>query len=250
MLSRIAMAALLWLSPSLAAQPQKEAPTTFKVSSVRLVGVEVSQNVRLQHADAASIAAILQMPRSSNRFDQASGAPAKSSLPVGIRSIIAEVSSNSLWITGTPEAVAAVRKRIDALDVKQRTINMHFKVLRFDFDEAGSWDMRIVSEPTLSTLDEWPATISIQGDDDATTIDVTPHLLPNGSIVLDGALRTGKDHSAFRREMTARKSAILVGVTSSTSAAIRKAAAIGHVPAATGDPFTIFYLQVASVSGS
>ena len=207
----------------------------------------VTEVIPLRFAAAADAAQRLRVPKSPRPPVTPRGVQAELRRPAGISEVIADPRTNSLLIVGTQQAVTALKAKIQRLDVQARQIKIQMKVLRFDFDADGSWDMRVVGAPTIMTLDNIAASLSAQGDADAYSVDVTPHLNPNGTISLTGGLTAGREHTAFRRDLPARTRRILAGVSDAHSVDVRKTAATGRIPPATGEPFTVYYLQIVSV---
>jgi len=250
MRSLIAIVAFFSIASCLpvAAQVEKPDPAprsyTYKVTGITLKGVTVTEVVQLRYMDTASIAQRLR----AQTAHKGSATASVLALPTGINSLVEDPRTNSLIITGAPEAIAEIKKSIEALDVRPRILWLEFSVLRFDFDADGNWDVRTVSRPKISTIDNIPATLSTTGGTDAFTVEITPHLNPDGTIGLTGGLRAAEQLSTFQRKLAPKTRAILTGVTNSGSASIRKTVAAGHIPSERGEPYTVFYLQLISAA--
>ncbi len=243
----LALLVMFGLSPGLLAmQKEDQAAGRPSVPGYWTTPI-VIEVIRLRFAGTSDVASHLGVPKPAKQPDAPAPPQANTTWPVGIQRIFCDDRTNSLVITGTPDAIALLKPKIHALDVPIRSVRIQMNVLRFDFDKDGSWNMRIVSAPTIWTIDNITASFSMQGNADASSVDITPHLNPSGSISLEGEIRAMREHAAFRRELPAKTSMILGGVTDAQSAAIRKAVASGYMPTAMGEPFTIFYLQLVSV---
>jgi len=242
MRAAMALLTLVCLIPCTPTSARGRAPVADQ-KTVSVISSTVTEVVRLRYADAPTTAQRLR----AHQVVKPNGVSAGAGLPAGIEGIVADALTNSLIITGDPDAIAAVKKRIEGLDVQARSVLIRMKVLRFDFDAAGNWGVELVSSPAITTLDNVAASIGIQGDGNSFTAELTPHLNADGTVSVEGGLRANGQRSTFRRQVAARTKAILTGVADSPSAAIRKAAAAGRIPTPKGEPFTVLYLQLVSV---
>jgi hypothetical protein len=237
----IAFFALAIACPAMPVLAQKETPT-INGGSIQVTKVIVTHVFPLKYAASDAVAAKL-----SGKSTKTDGQTVVSALPAGIDKIVSDARTNSLIVAGDADAVLKLKKIISAVDVEPSGIRIQMKVLRFDFDVDGAWDVKTVGSPTVVTLDNSPATISVQGDEDVYTVDITPHKNADGSISVKGELRAASDRASFKRDSVDKASGIVTGVSNSHSEAVRKAASFGRIPGVKGEAYTVYYLQFISV---
>jgi hypothetical protein len=219
-------------------QPQSQEPARIAA------GDRITTVFALRRAGSADVAARLRLQASRNGGGSASGKGA------GIDSIVDDPRTNSVIVTGTAKAIAELRARVESLDVIPRFFMVKLNILRFDFTGEGDWDVRVVSAPMIKTVEDTQAKIQVQGDANAFAAEITPHLNADGSIGIDGSLSAAGMRSTYKRSVQPGSRAILAGATDSGVASIRKTVAVGRIPAAKGEPFSVFFLQVISIQES
>jgi len=200
----------------------------------------VTEVVPLKHQNADTVAERVRLQLGRKGSDN----PAVSALPPTIKSIVEDARTNSLIITGVAEASRWPRSHRGAGRACTR-LYVAAQRAPLDVDADGDWDVRVVGRPTITSVDDVPATISVKGDGNAFAAEITPHLNPDGTIGLDGSLRRqGCAHTFSARYSRAPR-------RSSPESPIRR-----PPPSARplrrpdtlrdGEPFSVFFLQVIS----
>src|SRR5438094_552627 len=119
----------------------------FLAGSVLPVSAQdtVREKVRLRYGDAAGI--IKALPEEKR--------------PSGVTELTAHLEDNSLLVRGTARGLAELNALIQRLDKQIKGVRLAIRVTRFDFDSNGIANTEIVGKPTVTTLDNMPATIGV-----------------------------------------------------------------------------------------
>jgi beta-lactamase regulating signal transducer with metallopeptidase domain len=187
----------------------------------------------------------------------------------GIKALTEDARTNSLIIQGTPEAIKALKARVEQLDTRaeqpgiaETGVVLGMRLLRFKFEEDGSWDVETVSQPTLITPDRQEAQIEVQDAGAGFRIAMTPRINPDGTVTVQGELKvSARDNTGLKAypgkfrlqvestraggKLTLSPRITLTGVTDARSKDIQKMVEKGRLPLpANAGANVLYYLQL------
>jgi hypothetical protein len=175
----------------------------------------------------------------------------------GVSSLILMDMDNAIAATGTPEGLKSLSKTLEKMDVappSPRQVLIRARILRFTFTPEGLEDVSVVSSPRLLTASGQSASIEIAGGDLGFAVDITPTVNADSTFSLEGQLRLkdpgGKATGlgAFSRRLTANRSLVVAGATTSKDPEIAAVVAKGLIPEKLAQ-HSALYLQVTAVPG-
>ena len=137
---------------------------------------------------------------------------------------------------------------LDSADLPLTSIRLNIRVIRLVHESNGALKIETISKPTLMTLDGHSATITISSGKTGYSVEITPQINEDGSLLLRGKMSIGSSMKAENTDVVDNgETRQLLGVTDSTNKAIQRAVQHGELSVGGMEKHTDYFLQVTPI---
>lgn len=117
-------------------------------------------------------------------------------LPSGIEAMLGYDREKFLLVRGTPKALAEFREMLPFLDVPPRSVKLTLELVRTTSDAQGKQTRTLVSRPSITTINNQPATLSVMQGRQGFAIEILPRIAEKERLTVRAELRLTRENGS------------------------------------------------------